>query len=321
MTPPLLRPKPLKQGSVIGFCAPAYFMPREEIENCAANIEKLGFRVYIHPQCNARDAWIGGSVKQRVDALHDLFADPKIDAIVLTSGGYGCIQLIEHLDLDLIRQNPKIIIGYSDLTVLLCAIQKKCGFVTYHGPNARRFHDDHFDPAIIDSFMQVVTGDTPTYEFTGKHETDPTVITPGSVTAPLNGGNHILLSYLVGTGFLPDYNDSLFFTESNQPLFTDVDLVLHQLRLSGRIKDIKGFILGRMIGHHYRIERLSHIKLNMDFAGIVKHHFPDIPAVIDFPCGHEDTILTFPLGVPFTLNANEDGSSILQQLEPATGTA
>ena len=310
-------PKALKQGDTIGLCAPAYFMPADEIENCAANIEKLGFNVHIHPQCYIHDAWIGGSVAQRVQAIHDLFTNPKIDAIVLTSGGYGCIQLLEHLDFDLIKRHPKIIIGYSDLTVLLVAIQAKCGFVTYHGPNARRFHDNNTDPATVDSFLKVLCGETPRYEFDGKHDNDPIVINPGKLIAPLNGGNHILLSYLVGTGFLPDYSDTLFFTESNQPLFTDVDLVLHQLRLSGKLDTIKGFILGRMIGHHYRIERLSHIRLNMDFASIVKHHFPDIPAVIHFPCGHEETILTFPLGIPFMMDAREDGSMVLEQQSAA----
>jgi muramoyltetrapeptide carboxypeptidase len=313
----LMKPKALKTGDTIGFCAPAYYMLPDDIEECAQNIEKLGFRVHIHPQCYVNDAWLGGTIEQRVNALHDLFTDPKIDAIVLTSGGYGCMQLLEHLNFDLIKRHPKIIIGYSDLTVLLAAIQRHCGFVTYHGPNARRFLDEVKDEKTTNSFLSVLTGEKPVYDYTGEHENDPIVVNPGTISAPLNGGNHVLLSYMVGTHNLPDFSNTLYFTESNQPLFTDVDMALYQLRLSGRINNIRGLILGRMIGHHYRIERLSYIRLNMTFENIAKSHFPDIPVITNFPCGHEETILTFPLTIPFKLDAREDGTVRLEQLEEA----
>lgn len=316
----LIKPKALKKGDVIGFCAPAYFMPPEDIEECAQNIEKLGFNVHIHPQCYHRDAWMGGSVELRVQAIHALFANPKIDAIVLTSGGYGCMQLLEHLDFELIKANPKIIIGYSDLTVLLTAIQRHCGFVTYHGPNARRFLNDLIDDETTNSFLATLTGDLPTYAYSGKGEHDPIVVRSGSAMAPLNGGNHVLLSYLTGTPHISNFSNSLFFAESNQPLYTDLDMALYQFRMSGLVDNIQGLILGRMIGHHYRIERLSHIRLNMDFESIAQKHFPHIPIVTNFPCGHEANIMTFPLGIPFKLDAHEDGSSQLQQLEQAVCT-
>lgn len=313
----LIKPKALKQGDTIGFCAPAYYMLPDDIEECAQNIEKLGFRVHVHPQCYVNDAWLGGTVEQRVNALHDLFEDPNINAIVLTSGGYGCMQLLEHIDFDLIKRNPKIIIGYSDLTVLLASIQHHCGFVTYHGPNARRFLDELYDPKVVESFLSVLMGEKPCYDFAGDHELDPIVVNPGEVIAPLNGGNHVLLSYMGGTNNLPDFSDTLYFTESNQPLFTDVDMAFYQLRMSGRLNNIRGLILGRMLGHHYRIERLSYIRLNLTFENIAQKHFPNIPIVTNFPCGHEDTILTFPLGINYKLNANKDGSSSLEQLEEA----
>lgn len=313
----LTKPAKLNKGDTIGLCAPAYYTPHDEIRQCAQVLEGLGYNVYIHQQCYVRDAWLAGTVEERVQAIHDLFENPDIKAIMFTKGGYGCIQLLDHIDYDLLCANPKIVMGYSDNTALIQAIHKKCGLVTFHGPNAYRFIGDSDHEQVIDSFQRVISGEPPVYQFTGKDHNDPIVVNPGRVEACLNGGNHMLLSHLIGTDYLNRFVDSLFFTESNHPMYTDVDMVLHQFRLSGLIENIQGFILGKMEGHHYRDPDLSHIFLNMNFENIAGSHFPDIPVVTNFPCGHEGGLLTFPLGIPFELVAEEDGSVILTQKEPA----
>lgn len=313
----LIKPKALRPGDTIGIFSPAYYLSPAELTEAKERLQRLGFNVYLHPQTDDRDESIAGDPETRLAAMHDLFADPQIDAIMCSVGGYGCLEFLDDIDFDLIRKNPKILVGYSDNTVLLTAIKKKTGLVTFHGLNAFGLAAENRDTFSIQSFYDVVTGQMPKYEFP-KEGITPEVITPGVVEAVLDGGNHVLLSGMVGTPYMTDsFNDTIFFTESNQPVYSDVDKSLFQFRRSGLANDIKALILGEMDAIHYHADNLNHIRQNLSFKKIVKRHYPDIPAVTGFPCGHVSHLMTFPLGIKHRLTLHEDHRIILEQLETA----
>ena len=312
----VIKPKSIAAGSRIGLFSPAYYFSAENTAEAKSYTESLGFEVYIHPQTLESDMSLAGNPESRVQALHDLIKDPSIDAIMCTTGGYGSIQLLEMIDYDLIGNNPKIISGYSDNTLLLAAIHKKTGLVTFHGPNARQFLSSCRNEDTTQSYLQVTSGGMPRYDFPMGTYT-PQVINSGDVEAPLNGGNHAVLTSLIGTEYLPDYDGCIFFTESNKPMFYTVDQNITHLRLSKVTKNIKGFILGEMAGQHYIRNEDSHMRFNLPFDQVIKKHFPATPAVIDFPCGHEQTLLTFPLGIKHRLTLCDDGQVTLTQTESA----
>lgn len=313
----LIKPKALKKGSTIGLFSPAYYVTPGMIKNMRATLEELGYNIFVHPQVEEQDESMAGKPENRVAAMHDLFKDPDIDAVLCTSGGYGALEFLNDIDYDLIGENPKILAGYSDNSALLAAVFKKTGLVTFHGPNGRRFRaGDYLDALSIESFLRVLSGDTPKYTFPIE-DYDPQIVKEGVVEAPLNGGNHILLTSLIGTEYLPDYDDCIFFTESNRPVFSDVDTNLWHFKTSGATKNIKALILGEMKGQHAHTETLSHIRQPYSFEQLAKRHHGDVPSVIDFPCGHHQTILTFPLGINHRLTCERGKPVVLEQLESA----
>src|ERR1700722_4915984 len=125
-------PPPLKKGATIGVVAPGSAGKPELLAKGRKIFERLGYTVVIHPQCYQRAGQLAGDDTQRAQAIMDMFANPSVDAIVCARGGNGSIRLLDKLDYKLIKRNPKPFVGYSDITVLLQAINKRCGFVTYH---------------------------------------------------------------------------------------------------------------------------------------------------------------------------------------------
>src|SRR4051794_18563496 len=136
--PRALKPAPLAPGDTIGIVAPASNVQREELEAGKRTLERIGYKTFYFESIFDRELFFAGSVERRVHELHQMFARPDIRAIVCARGGYGSGYLLDQLDLDLIKRNPKIIIGYSDLTSLLTYLCDNTGLVVFHGPMAAK---------------------------------------------------------------------------------------------------------------------------------------------------------------------------------------
>lgn len=312
----IIKPEKLKKGDVIGICAPAWSLNKSGLASVSDILQSKGYKTYLHPHMEERYGTLSGDVKVRVDALHSLFKDKRIKAILFARGGYGCLQLLEYLDFDLIKDNPKIIVGHSDNTALLTAIHAKTGLVTFHGPNAYKLLPGNEDAITTQNFFNVISGIKSLHIFPDGNY-NPQVVNAGEVVAPLMGGNHILIHSLIGTPYMPDLSDKILFVESNLPKFYDVDQDLYHLRYSGVTASVKGLIMGEMRAVHSHIEKYSDKDIKRNFADMAKIHFPGIPSVIDFPCGHHKTLLTFPLGIKHRLSLGDNGTVILEQEESA----
>ncbi len=319
----LLKPPPLKEGGRIGVCSPAWYVSPAKLAWARQQWEKIGYEVFIHPQTLERDADIAGPAQNRAAALHDLFLDDSIDAIVFSDGGYGCLHLLEHLDFELIRKHPKIILGYSDITILLAAIHAKTGLVTFHGPSFYDFPKLLWDDMTLASLKTTLSGECPEYTLTQENYPPLNVIVPGEAEGPLMGGNHVRLKDLIATPFLPEMEESLFFTESNRPCAPDFDGNMHHLRLSGVLNHPRAVLLGQMhmVASNNPAHLYQNLTYNLQLERIMPDHFPGVPIIADLPFSHtRPEFLTFPLGIPFHLKAAE-GHVELAQLEPATVAA
>lgn len=285
----------LPEGGTIGVVSPSRWAEPARIIELKTRLEGEGYRVIIHPQNELRDGWLAGSDEAKVAALMEMFVDPSIDAIMCTRGGAGASRLLDRLDYDLIRQNPKPFIGYSDVTCLLHAITRKTGMITYHG--AMGWREDRFDPRTLADLLYVVGAAPKEKQLVFPQAT---VVREGNVSGPLVGGNMMLLQSLVGTPYDLCLQDSILFIEEiDEPLYV-LDRILTHLRLSGRFKGVNAVIVGDMClieGEHPDPNAPPEAWYGKTIEEIVKSNVPaTIPLAFNVPCGHADYVTTFPIG-------------------------
>ena len=295
---PLIKPPRLRPGDLIGIISPAGPVDESELKPDLELLEFSGFRIHIAPHVYDRHVYLAGDDEARLSDLHAMFQDRDIKAIICARGGYGTLRLLDKIDYDLIRENPKIIVGYSDITALLMAINKKTGLVTFHGPMVRGFSSLH--DSSRKSLLNLISSNQPVSfsPITG----NPLI--PGRATGPLIGGNLSLICYVVGTPFLPSLDGCILFIEDRgEPLYR-IDRMLTHLALTGQLKGLAGLIGGEFIecGDNSAIDNL----LNTLASDL------DIPLTTGFPVGHGLTNLALPFGMAAELDTSLMTLSILE---------
>ncbi len=296
---PLIKPPRLRPGDLIGIISPAGPVDESELKPNLELLESSGFRIHIAPHVYDRHDYLAGDDEARLSDLHDMFQDRETKAIFCARGGYGTLRLLDKIDYDLIREHPKIIVGYSDITALLMAITKKTGLVTFHGPMVRGLSSLH--DSSRESLFKLISSDQPV-------SFSPIAGNPlisGRAAGLLIGGNLSLICYVVGTPFLPSLAGCILFIEDKgEPLYR-IDRMLTHLSLAGQLKGIRGLIGGEFIecGDPSAVDDL----LNTLVSDL------DIPLITGFPVGHGMINLALPLGIPARLDAD---SMTLSTLEP-----
>jgi len=232
----------LKKGETIGIVAPSrpIYNIKKEIADGIKIIQSRGFLVKESKFINKKDYYSAGSVAERVADLHEMFFDSKIKAIICATGGATASQLLEDLNFGLIKNNPKIFMGYSNITALLLAINKKTDSITFYGPNIRELsfltkNAQNFIFNIFEGKEKVFI-----YPKTGK------VIKPGNTTGKLIGGLLNGINSLLGTPYEPNFVGKILFWEEVGLCPAMIDLELQQLRLAGVFGKINGMIIGHL---------------------------------------------------------------------------
>lgn len=286
----ILKPKSLRKGSRIAVISPARHAPPDWLTQGKAALDAEGYDVFIHPQNRIADYQLAGTDEQRAAALMECFEDTSIDAIICARGGIGSYRVVPHLDFEIIRENPKIFCGFSDLTTLINVIHNRTGLVTFHGPMLLSFFKNN-DPANITHFTNFFNGTEPSKPI--KYPTAE-VFYEGKGEGRLVGGNVTLLQNLIGTKDEINTDGAIFYIEDDdgeKPC--EIDRALWHLKNSGKFDKIKGLIVGEFCG------------FREDSAGPWKHSVHDlirelipatIPVAVHFPCGHGKSIVPLPLG-------------------------
>lgn len=313
----LLKPARLKPGDVVGLAAPGGHTSERAIDKAARNIESLGFRVREGRYLRARYGNYGGSVQQRVADLHALFADPEVAAIWPVRGGSGCISLLAHLDYGLIGRNPKILLGYSDITALHLAIYRNTGLVTFHGPVASSTLSDYSREHMLAVLMDPQDSYTiPMSEANAaRAASEPQfairTATHGVATGPLIGGNLALVAALCGTPYAAGFKDSLLFLEEVGEAPYRIDRWMTQLDLSVGLSRAAGVVVG-VCEDCEAGEGEQSLSLQQTLA--LHLHPLRIPAVSGYAIGHIRNQCTLPIGVPARLDTR---AQTITLLEPA----
>jgi muramoyltetrapeptide carboxypeptidase len=242
---PLLIPPRLALGDTIGLVAPASSTEQPgRIDEVIAHLKKEGFAVKTGANLRRRTGYLAGTDAERAADLHALFADPEVKAIFALRGGYGSIRLLPLLDYALIRANPKIFLGYSDITALLHAFLVKAGLVTYHGPNANEAFQPGNNAALRRALMDPVQ-EAVIFSLAKKGGNDLVCEVPGAAEGPLLGGNMTCLLRLIGTPYAPHFDGAILFLEDIGEKAYRIDGMFTHLCLAGVLDRIGGLVLGR----------------------------------------------------------------------------
>ncbi len=305
--PSLLKPPRLRPGDLIGVVAPASPMKHDRLENGIRYLENLGYKIKLGKAVYHEHGYLAGHDRARANDINRMFHDRRVKAIFCIRGGYGTPRLLPLLDYDAIRANPKIFVGYSDITAIQLAMLRHAGLVTFSGPMVASEMAKSIEPFTEENFWRMVTHPEPFGEFArpaaGRYE----MISRGRAVGPLIGGCLSLVASLVGSPHFPDKKESIFFIEEIGEAPYRIDRMLTQLREAGILKNIGGFVLGQMTDCVPADEEPSQTleDLLRDFIKPLK-----IPAITGLDYGHVNVKHTLPFGVRAELIARGEQSKL-----------
>jgi muramoyltetrapeptide carboxypeptidase len=306
--PERVRPASLQPGDTVGVVAPSSSFRRDEFEAGCAHLLRLGYQPFYLPSIFDRELYFGGPVRRRVDQLHEMFRRAEVKAILCARGGYGCNYLLPHLDLELIRANPKILAGCSDVTTLLTYLCDAAGLVTFHAPMVA---GDFARPDGMDesSWNAAVAFDQSYRRDFGAAD-GIQVLKQGSGEGVLYGGCLSLLVASLGTPYEIQTDETILFLEDRAERPYRIDRMLMQLKLAGKFDAIRGIVFGEMI--------------DCNEAGALDYTLPqvilriigylDVPIVFGLKSGHVSSrALTLPFGVKANIVASAAGMVLSYQ--------
>lgn len=313
---PVERPKQLNEGDTVGLVSPArpVYKPRE-LQIMVESMSALGLDVKMGTHVTERNGYLAGEDRKRADDFNRMIRDDDVRAILLTTGGWGSSRVLPFLDYDAIRSNPKIIVGYSDVTALLLGIHAKTGLVTFHGPNGtspwNRFTANHFRSVLFEARAMTMRNPQKAENTLVPVDHRVRTIQPGIAEGRLIGGNLTVLTSLIGTGYLPEWDQSLLFTEDIHEEVYRIDRMLTQMKLAGILDAIRGFVFGTCEGCDPQ-GRISGFTLE----DIFDQHIASlkVPAFSGSMIGHLEKKFTVPIGVEAVMDA---GKGTLTLSKPA----
>jgi muramoyltetrapeptide carboxypeptidase len=301
-SPLIIKPGALHQGDTVAIVAPASNLKAEYFERGVAEIERLGFRAKYEAGILSKDRYTAGTDERRASELIKAFADPQVKAVWGARGGYGVMRLLNLLDQDVLRKNPKIFIGYSDLTVLHLYLYRRFKWVSFHGPMVAKDlagGEEHYDrESLIKAIMQT----TPLGEIRSTKTEMLHRGAGGRVNGRLLGGCLSLIASSMGTPYELDTRGAILFLEEVGTKPFAIDRMLQQLKLAGKFDEVCGIVFGEMLDcvqhadQGYRIQDV----LAECTAGL------GVPVMFGLPSGHSPVgNLTLPLGVRASLDAEK----------------
>lgn len=309
----IIKPSALRKGDTIGLISPAGILPeRDRYDEIEETLRELGYRTKTGANARLRYGYLAGTDEERAADLNAMFLDEEVDAILPFRGGWGSNRILPHIDYEAIRQHPKPLIGFSDITSLQLAIFARTGLVSFHGPVGK----SEWTEFTLSSFHKTLSGQTPVelrILADDRCDDDCTpfrCITPGRVTGRLLGGNLTVLTSMMGSEYLPEWEGSILFLEDVGEHVYRIDRMLTQLKLNGVLDRVAGIVVGKCTG----CEPGNSYSLTLE--EVLDDHFGrlGIPAFQGAMIGHIDNIWTVPVG---TMGCIDASRGTLTLTEPA----
>ena len=299
-----LFPPLLKRGDTIGLAAPAGPIKEEVLRQGLELLWACGLKkVKVAPDICRQQNYLAGSDSRRLEELHHLWEDDEVKAILAVRGGYGCARILPQLDFELIARKPKLLIGFSDLTILLNVIHHQTGLVTFHGPMLSTLVRDGRSQ-LEAMFNELTVHGQENLTIKGLE-----ILRPGEAEGPLIGGNLTCLAQLLATPYEPHWQGAILLLEEiNEPAYK-VDRLLTQLSLAGHLDRVVGIILGEFLDSDCHTIN----DLDLIWQRTLELTPETIPVWANFPAGHGPRNILLPIGRPVRMDS---GTGTLRLLAP-----
>lgn len=297
----------LTPKSTIGIIAPASSDEEKIMRESLSKFKSLGFKLKFSNNLFKKNKYLSASDKERADDLMNMFLDKSIDAILCYRGGYGCIRMLPYLDFKIIKDNPKILCGYSDITALLNSISYKCRFTTFHGP---MITSDFSNLDTYEEFLNILTLSNSGYVYNLDKMTC-SYINKRSFSGHLVGGNLTIMCSLMGTPYEVNTKSNIVFLEEVSESPYVIDRMLSQLITSKKLTCATGIILG-----HFTDCNACSIEKSYTVSELIVDKLSplNIPIVYNFPAGHEYPNITLPIGCEMQFDSTKNELIILNDI-------
>lgn len=314
--PPIIKPTRLKAGDKLAIVAPGSYISEEELQDSIKNLNELGFETTYSEKVLLQNGYFAGTDKDRAEDLMKKFLDKSVKGIVCARGGYGCVRILSLLDYDVIRANPKVLIGYSDVTALLYGIYQKSGLISFHGPVGTSTFNDY----TVNNFNGVLINPERTTLFknstSGEDENiyGVTTITKGKGKGRLVGGNLSIIVSLIGTEFDVDYSDKIIFIEEIGEEPYRIDRMLTQMIQSGKFNNAAGIMMG--IFSKCEVKKQSDLtSKSFTLIEVLQDRLSNlkIPVVYGMSFGHVKDKFTIPFGALAELDSDKQTFTLLEK--------
>ncbi|MFH0925146.1 MAG: LD-carboxypeptidase [bacterium] len=303
----MIKPNALKFGDNIGIVAPAGPLVKDIFFSGVDQLKSLGFKTKFNKDIFAKKGYLAGHDQRRAEELNKMFLDPEIKAIICARGGYGSARLIPLIDKAGIKKNPKIFMGFSDITSLHLSINKECSLVTFQGPMVASDQLINLKELTRHSLLDTLTKPLPPPEL---YISRDTIVREGYGQGALVGGCLSILIHSLGTSYEVDTDNKILFLEDWREAPYSIDRMLTHLKLANKFDKVKGVLFGDMSFYPRRKDNKKYLK------GLIEDIFKGykFPICIDLPFGHGSENVVLPLGVKVTLDTSK---GIMTFNEPA----
>jgi muramoyltetrapeptide carboxypeptidase len=300
----IVKPKKLKKGEVIGLITPGS-SPDDlmKIELSIKYFEKIGYKVELGKNVGKYHGYLAGSDDERVSDLEYMFSKKDVKAIICIRGGYGSPRLLDKINYRIIRDNPKIFVGYSDITALQLAFFAKTGLVTFAGPMAAVDFSNDVSSYTEELFWAIITSNKKLGKIKLPDDEKLASFNKNHAKGRIIGGNLALIISIMGTEYLPQFKDKILLLEDIGELPYRVDRMLNQLKLAKIYSKLNGIILGSFVDcyeHDPMKKTLTLGEVVDDYIGKLK-----LPVIYNFPHGHIKDNVTVPWGISVKINASK----------------
>ncbi|MDR2009327.1 MAG: LD-carboxypeptidase [Bacteroidales bacterium] len=294
------KPEFLKQGSKIAIISPSGSINNDFIFSAKKYLDSMGFDAVVYPNALNKYFQFGGTDDERLEDLQNSLDDPSVSAIFCSRGGYGLIRIIDKLDFTEFIRHPKWIIGFSDITNLHLALNR-IGVMSVHGQMAKAIHDNKKSDS-VENLVELLVGKFPVYKC------EPNSLNKkGNAEAELIGGNLSIIYSLQGTDFELDSDGKILFMEDLNEYLYHLDRIMINLKLSGKLKNLKGLIAGA-----FTDMKDNNNPFGKDAYEIIKEHISeyDYPVCFGFPSGHIQENMPLVMGMRYNLVVNDENTVI-----------
>ena len=313
-------PKPLKRGDKVFLVCTSSPIFEEDIKKCEEAVKNLGFEPVPGDSLFENiGGYMAGTPEIRVGDLHRAFADDEIKGIFCVKGGFSASQLLDKLDYELIKKNPKVFVGYSDVTNLNIAFNQKCDLGTFHGPMVKSNMFNDFNEFTKKSFLNALDRkkgekwkfENPIDEKTGLEKEISLLYKKNfenkKIDGKLTGGNLSIIVTTLGTDYEIDTKGKILFIEEIEEEISRIDRMMTHLKYAGKFEDCNAVLFGNFAGCENTYGE------NYELMDFLKEFFKDYekPVIYGLESGHEKPdLVTMPLGAKCTVRINEDKNEI-----------